>query len=743
VQRVCGKMRAGHTLAIIGPMLDERVINPPTFEPWRDFLRWERMRGYRDGVQQHCSPFVIQNLKWVSESSSADGARLSVRDVELLFRGIPSLRAVLTAFPRTVNYVLQAAETVLGDASAVHVTTYDETAAIQQYWRRGAVAAYQRTQRTDFNFGLVPRLVSLIPALLQWSLRPDPTATTALGGGTIGYFSTLPQVITTPTFLVTDTMTVDLRAMLLEDIDPAEPPMHGANTLVNVSFYVHFLELYMQAAEFRIITRVEATWVDSRLRWDERWDHPQLRLPLGSIWSPVIVGRADKKVEIISEELTVSSAGVVSYSKEIDVKGACAYVFDEYPSDSQSCRYGMRTNTPGADIHAATSTVSGAFIPPAEYKRLRFYMIDPFVRLPNEHETNGAPEVGTAVTLGFSLKRTPTFVLYPIIMPSILVVLITLLMFALVSTEDRVATGVTALLLLFVLRDSTDNLIPSYAGSTWLNAWLLFNMVFIVVTVIIFVTNLDSLVVREILLCTGYGEEADRAALLTKMRAHRARKYHTPWHMALHMQQHSGPHHPLQTMENVVHEMQEHDRASGTRTTSKLRMRRMSASVPPRLSTPPSPPTDSDVAVKRRGTGPWVWPDVEDVSKQALPLESVERIPAQLRRLPSQVLQEAKDIEQNLTEKSERLAAEFEDVSTQALQSVERIPAQLQEVEVLQEVEDSKQDLTEKSVILHAMASKSTEDFIDYFSACVFGVGYAICCASYLSQLDWVAEGNE
>ena len=221
---------------------------------------------------------------------------------------------------------------------------------------------------------------------------------------------------------------------------------------------------------------------------------PRVRqVPLGSIWSPVIVGRADKKAAILSEELTVSSAGVVSYSKEIDVKGACAFVFDEYPSDSQSCRYGMRTYTPGADIHAATSTVSGAFVPPAEYKRLRFYTVDPYVRLPNEHETNGAPEVGTTVTLGFSLKRTPTFVLYPIIMPSILVVLITLLMFALVSTEDRVATGVTTLLLLFVLRDSTDNLIPSYAiGSTWLNSWLLFNMIFIVVTVIIFVTNVSA-----------------------------------------------------------------------------------------------------------------------------------------------------------------------------------------------------------------------------------------------------------
>ena len=194
-----------------------------------------------------------------------------------------------------------------------------------------------------------------------------------------------------------------------------------------------------------------------------------------------------------------------------------------------------------------------------------------------------------------------------------------------------------------------------------------------------------------------------------------------------------------------MHTMQEHGRALGTRTTSKLRMRRIFASVPPHLSPPPSPPTDSDVAVKRRGTGLWVWPDVEDVSKQALPLESVERIPAQLRRLPSQVLQEAKDINQNLTAKSERLAAEFEDVSTQALQSVERIPAQLHrlQTQVLQEAEDIKQDLTGKSVILHAMASKSTEDCIDYFSACVFGVGYAICCAIYLSQLDWVAEGNE
>ena len=78
-------------------MLVEEQIEPSTFGPWRDLLRWERMRGYVDGIEEFCPPRAVDSLLWVPETSTGT-SKLSVGDLTLLFRAYPAIRVVLTAF---------------------------------------------------------------------------------------------------------------------------------------------------------------------------------------------------------------------------------------------------------------------------------------------------------------------------------------------------------------------------------------------------------------------------------------------------------------------------------------------------------------------------------------------------------------------------------------------------------------------------------------------------------------------
>ena len=62
VRKVCADLSPLDQIMVIGPLLTDEEINPPTFGPWRDMLRWERMRGYVDGVQAYW--YVAWTVAW-------------------------------------------------------------------------------------------------------------------------------------------------------------------------------------------------------------------------------------------------------------------------------------------------------------------------------------------------------------------------------------------------------------------------------------------------------------------------------------------------------------------------------------------------------------------------------------------------------------------------------------------------------------------------------------------------------
>ena len=61
VERVCASLLPGQTGLVLGMMLNESRIQPAHYGPWKDYLRWERMRGFVDGISRHC---VTAGMDW-------------------------------------------------------------------------------------------------------------------------------------------------------------------------------------------------------------------------------------------------------------------------------------------------------------------------------------------------------------------------------------------------------------------------------------------------------------------------------------------------------------------------------------------------------------------------------------------------------------------------------------------------------------------------------------------------------
>ena len=269
-----------------GPMLIDEQIHPQTFGPWRDLLRWERMRGYVDGIEAFCPPHVIDTLLWVSETSTAS-TKLSEVDLSHLFRAYPSIRVVLTAFPKTATKVIAAARTSRpGGVQDLRVTTYDESDEVRELWSQGLIYIYQTTQRTDFQFGLVPALTAFVPALMHWRLDNDldNASSTIVAGETHYYAQQLPEVLLTPVFRRTLRMQADLLDSLFEIYDTTQAPTVSGDVNITVDMETHELDLDTVARDFTLRGEQTATWTDSRLQWDERWALPAIAIPITGEW---------------------------------------------------------------------------------------------------------------------------------------------------------------------------------------------------------------------------------------------------------------------------------------------------------------------------------------------------------------------------------------------------------------------------------------------------------------------------
>ena len=522
VEQVCSGLAPGSQIMIIGPMLIEEQIEPSTFGRWRDLLRWERMRGYVDGIERFCGLEFIDSMLWVPESSTAT-SRLSTEDMMLIFRANPRISVVLTAFPLTVSRVLDAAAISRpGGVNGLRVTTYDENDMVRALWREGRIAKYQNTQRTQFDFGLVPALVNFVPALLQWRIQVDNASYTSVGGAPKYYLQDLPQVLVTPVFLRSDRMQADLLRELFAQYEQEQRPVTDGFTPVNVSIEVHLLDIDSLNRDFTLRGSLRAVWYDPRLTWDTRWEIPELVIPVTGewpdlrmqIWRPLLRPRRAKNYEVDETIISVTSDGVVTMVQDFQARSFCSYDYTDFPSDTQNCAFNMTTSSQYVALYPGEQLTPPDFESPDDFIALRWSLTT------DEAYTSGIYELPMYVSLRFSLVRDVMAFVYPIIIPCFLISVISVLMFAMESTPDRVNMGVIALLVFFVMRDMTDSMLPPSAGFNWMVEWFLFNMLFITVMITCFVTNWDSLLLRKFIFGA---DKAARSRVATRVTAKRSR----------------------------------------------------------------------------------------------------------------------------------------------------------------------------------------------------------------------------
>ena len=244
-------------------------------------------------TNSYCPQPAIDSLIWVGDKSTA-GTKLSQQDLEFIFRSKPHIRVVLAAFPGTATKIIAAATAVRpSGVSDLRITCYDENKEVRDGWMRGQITVYQRTQRTDFEHGLVPALVNFVPALLSWrigaqSKDADQNQTAAVNlsvGRRVGYFSSLPRVLRTPVFLISNTPEADLRAAKAK-FSLVENPLAQGNVPMSVSLLVEAIDLDTGEGLLKLRLAKTVKWHDWRLVWDKRWSVDSLDLTTKAVWRP-------------------------------------------------------------------------------------------------------------------------------------------------------------------------------------------------------------------------------------------------------------------------------------------------------------------------------------------------------------------------------------------------------------------------------------------------------------------------
>jgi hypothetical protein len=124
--------------------------------------------------------------------------------------------------------------------------------------------------------------------------------------------------------------------------------------------------------------------------------------------------------------------------QEFEVQTFCRLVFTDFPSDAQTCFYNVTSQTLNVRLSAIHHFSSPDFAQPDEFVALGWHFADA-----DDDPNVNASSSGRYLSLGFHMTRDVTIFLYPVILPSLIISMVTVLMFAMESTSDRVNMGVS------------------------------------------------------------------------------------------------------------------------------------------------------------------------------------------------------------------------------------------------------------------------------------------------------------
>ena len=333
---------------------------------------------------------------------------------------------------------------------------------------------YASPQRASAEFGLLPSIVNALPTLVG---KPDGVE--------------VPPVMLTEVFTRSNQPEADLRDQLTKgavELRILEPPVAGGVTTAQVDLEVSQVELTADERSFTVLYEQTTTWYDHRLVWDGRWALPVLQFPTvgsgelyrlnsapTSVFFPLVAASPYLEDKLIERTLFAANDGRVTLTEVKKSTFTCELVFSDFPSDTQECSFALVAQTAGVSLsgnQSFTSSLSG---------------------FGTAYWTTGV-DGASGVVATFSARRRASPFLIATIVPSILLVLTVTLLFWVPPTvlPPRLQVCVLVLVVLQQLRTAALKPLPLDADMTWMDFWILYNTMYVVLLFSCFATNWDG-----------------------------------------------------------------------------------------------------------------------------------------------------------------------------------------------------------------------------------------------------------
>ncbi|KAK7497674.1 hypothetical protein BaRGS_00011069 [Batillaria attramentaria] len=272
-----------------------------------------------------------------------------------------------------------------------------------------------------------------------------------------------------------------LKSELLKGYSPDIRPVHNVSTVTNVTVKVKLGSLgdvNVREQKLSQTLFLYATWVDEFMSWDpEDYDGAtDLLVRQKDIWIPdLVLGPAmtsARKLGVDSQYVRVTHKGLVNWSQDVVTVTACSVSIRYYPFDEQNCSWHLYL------LASDKRHVELTFKKPDDLRSVEFSENVEWELMDYSVVYNSYVEedlLFPALIFTYHLQRRPGFLLLTVISPTVMLSLLSALVFALpVESGEKMSLGVTMMLaFVFQLSFVTSVLPPSSLQTSILVVYLL------------------------------------------------------------------------------------------------------------------------------------------------------------------------------------------------------------------------------------------------------------------------------
>eukprot|EP00347_Sterkiella_histriomuscorum_P017150 403350477 len=280
---------------------------------------------------------------------------------------------------------------------------------------------------------------------------------------------------------------------LVANVDQTTPPMGVGLTSVYFDLDLKAIQELKEDKMHLTMRLIEYTeWQDQRLAYsnnkavakqfqDYKMDISPVRY---NIWRPNIAYTELNMLKNISETVYLFPNGTITYFKEILLGLTCQFNYDNIPSDEHQCL------TTAYIINEFSDTAQLQWIDRFQRNRDKQYLTwDLKLRQNSQVDVRWKTEAtgySSGIEMSIIFKRSPNFYTKIFITPSIILIILAYITFWIDSKKApaRVILTITNINSAISLLISTNNYIPQVPHETWLQKFLIWNMIFTIIPII-------------------------------------------------------------------------------------------------------------------------------------------------------------------------------------------------------------------------------------------------------------------